>query len=220
MEEAKAAKTKKPAKKRVNVRLFGLAMFLLGAFVVVAIRFATIKNDDVHYHANFALYVSGQQDQFKNFTFYEEVAACTVHDPDDMKSRAHMHGETPGLVHVHAHAVTWGQFFANLGYTLGNKVLVTDAGVYADGTDGNHLTFLLNNQPVQTVEDRVIKSEDVLLIDYGKDDAATQQAHSAAIPRTAHKANTTADPATCSGNEPLTFTNRLKQSLGLHAPRH
>lgn len=211
----KSEKTAKKKPKKLKLPLFGLAMFLLGAFTLVAFRFATLKSDDVHHHANFALYVNGQQDPFKNFTFYEEVAACAMHDPDNVKVRVHMHDQKPGLVHVHAHGVTWGQFFANLGYTLGDKVVATDSGVYADGQNGSKLSLLLNGQPVEAVENRVIKTEDVLLINYGKEDAKTLQTRFDAIPRDAHKANTTADPATCSGNHDSTLTQRLKAAIGL-----
>ncbi len=204
--------TKPIVKKRL---LLGGGMFLLGALVVVGIRFAAIKDDSVHYHANFALYINGQKDEFKSFTFYEEVQACTLNDPDNVKTRAHMHDQNSGLVHVHAHGVTWGQFFDNLGYTLGNKVVATDAGVFTDGQDTNKLSFILNGEPVQTIADRVIKSQDKLLINYGNDDDKTLQNRFNSVPADAAKANTTQDPAACSGSHKLTFTDRLKLSLGL-----
>jgi hypothetical protein len=216
MEVVPGDKVKKKAKKSVNIFLFGLALFVVGACAMVVFRFVMLKSVVVHYHANFALYVNGQKDEFKNFTFYEEVAACTVDDPDDVKRRVHLHSQNPGLVHIHAHGVTWSQFFANLGYTLGNKVLVTDNGLYADGQDGNKLTFILNDQPVDTVENRVITSNDTLLINYGKDDANTLNSRYKAVPNDANTANKTKDPATCSGSQGLTFTNRLKQALGFN----
>ncbi len=220
MDESKAEKHAKRKAKKLHLPLLCLAMFLLGAFLLAALRFATIQSDDVHYHANFALYVNDQRDQFKDFTFYEEVAACSVHDPDDVKTRVHMHNQNPGLVHIHAHGVTWGQFFANLGYTLGDKVVATESGVFTDGQDGNKLSFVLNGQPVQTVEDRVIKSEDKLLINYGKDGDQAIQEHYKNVPNDAHKANSTADPATCSGGSHLTTTDRLKAALGFPSSAH
>ncbi|HSX24196.1 MAG TPA: hypothetical protein VLE74_03795 [Candidatus Saccharimonadales bacterium] len=220
MDRVQSDKPTKKKTKKMSLPLFGLAMFLVGAFVIVAIRFATVKNNVVHYHANFALYINGQRDEFKNFTFYEEESACTQNDPDNVKGRVHMHDQVADLVHIHAHGVTWGQFFANLGYTLGDKVVVTDNGVFADGADGNQLRFMLNGQTVQTAQDRVIKSEDVLLIDYGNDSGATLQTRYNAIPRTAHAANTENDPATCSGSKPPTFTERLKQAVGLSQASH
>lgn len=211
--------TKRPRLKK-PVFVTALVMFLLGAFSVVAIRFATIKDNHVHYHANFALYVNGQKDPFKSFTFYEEVAACSLNDPDDVKTKVHMHGQNGGLVHVHAHGITWGQFFSNLGYTLGDKVLVTDNGVFAEGQEDNHLSFILNGEPVQSVSNRVIKSEDKLLINYGNDDDKALQDRYKTVPTDAAAANTTADPSTCSGSPKLTFKDRLKQALGISTSTH
>ncbi len=217
MDDAK--ETKRSKKNIFNWRSL-FAGVLIALLVVAGFRFITFKRDDVHYHANFVLYINGQKDEFKNFTFYEEVAVCAVHDPDDMKTRVHMHGQNGALVHVHAHAVTWGQFFDNLGYTVGDNVVATDKNVYADGTDGNELTFELNGQKVESIADRVIKSEDVLLINYGKDDDKTLQSRYDAVPRTAHQANTTADPSTCSGSEPITLTTRVKYAIGLPDTEH
>lgn len=198
-----------------NRWFYGLAMVLLGAVIVIAVRFALIKDTSVHYHADFALYVNGQKDEFKNFTFYEEVAACSVHDGDNVKARTHMHDQKAGLVHVHDSGVTWGQFFANLGYTLGNKVIATRSGVFVDGQNSKSISILLNGEVVKTVENQVIKSDDVLLISYGEEDAKTLQDRYAAIPKNASMANKTKDPASCSGTDELTFINRLKQAIGI-----
>jgi hypothetical protein len=79
------------------------------------------------------------------------------------------------------------------------------------------LTFILNGQPVPHIANRIIKSEDVLLINYGKDDNQTLQSRYAAIPKTAHHYNVTKDPAACQGGEELTPLNRLKQAVGFTA---
>ena len=187
--------------------------FLVGVIGLSAVRFFSYKTDQVHYHANFALYINGQQDEFKSFTFYEEVQTCDVHDEDDTHGRAHMHGENNHIVHVHAHAVTWGQFFANLGYSLGDRSFETNKAPYLAGQDGAELTFILNGKKVDSVANKVIQSEDILLINYGKEDQATLQRRFDDIPRDAHQANITADPASCSGSESPTLTTRLKHAL-------
>lgn len=201
----------------VSKPVFGLLMFLLGAFVLFAFRFATYKSPDVHYHANFALYVNGQLDDFKSFAHYEEIATCNVHDEDNVKGRVHMHSQKPGLLHVHAVGVTWGEFFANLGYTLGNKVLVTDAGTYVDGQDGKSLNFMLNDKPVEVIQNQVIKSTDRLLINYGSENAAALATRYATVPSDADTANKTNDPSACSGADESTLMQRLKAAMGLQS---
>src|SRR5581483_8786800 len=185
----------------------GVAVALV---VVFAVRVLTAKSDAVHYHADFGLYVNGVRDEFKGPGYYEEVQACTADHQDDPKSRVHMHNEENSIVHVHDHAVTWGAFFANLGYTLGDKVLVTTNGVFADGADGNKLSFILNGKAVDSVADRVVGNEDVLLIDYGHDDQVTLQKDYEAIPRKAHQENLEKDPASCGGASPhLSIKHKL-----------
>jgi hypothetical protein len=180
----------------------------------VAIRFVNYKSDIVHYHANFALYINGERDPFKGFTFYEEVQSCVGDEANNPKSRVHLHNNEPYVVHVHDKAATWGHLFANLGYSLGNNLVKTDKGVYAENSKDNQLTFLLNGQVVDGVANRLIESEDTLLINFGKADSAVLQKRFDDIPRDAEDYNHKPDPAACSGDRPATFTDRLKQAAG------
>lgn len=213
----KTVATKSSRNVRIPKWAVWLCLILIGALVMVAFRFAMIKDTSVHHHANFGLYVNGQQDQFQGPGYYEEVTACNVHNHEDLASRVHMHGNVNNVVHVHDHGVTWSDFFANIGYTLGDTVLVTEKGTFVDGQDGNKLSFMLNGQPVTHIANTLIKSEDALLINYGKDDARTLQTRYTAIPKDAHRYNITKDPAACQGGEGLTPLNRLKQALGFTA---
>ncbi len=201
--------------KIVTKNLHWLIITVVGVLgLLFTIRVITAKTDAVHYHANFGLYVNGVRDEFNGPGFYEEVQACSTDHQDDPKSRVHMHGEENNIVHVHDHAVTWGAFFANLGYTLGDSVLVTTKDTFVDGADGNKLNFLLNGQLVDTVADRVVGNEDVLLIDYGKADQATLQKDYNSIPHTAHQENQEKDPASCGGaSAHLTLTQKIKHAL-------
>ena len=216
MEDKKSDDVKnKPPKTPASKLVLLITGFVLGVLALGAVRFVNIKDMSVHYHADFALYVNGQKDEFKSFTFYEEVQSCSADDANNVKAKAHMHDQKAGLVHVHAAGVTWGQFFNNLGYNLGDNVIETDDGVFADGQDGNKLTFMLNGQEVDAVANRVIGNTDRLLINYGKENDAALQANHNALPNEADKANSQNDPATCSGSHQLTFTDRLKKAISL-----
>jgi hypothetical protein len=189
-----------------------VAGFLVGTLWVVAVRFITYKSENVHYHANFALYVNGKRDEFKSFTFYEEVAACATDVHDNPKSRVHMHAQNGGLVHVHAHGVTWGHLFANFGYTLGDAVLKTDEGVFAESGE-NKLRFWLNGQETSTIANKLISSEDKLLINFGDESDAVLQQRAQQIPTDAKEYNGKYDPGGCSGGEELTLFERLQKSF-------
>ena len=203
---------------KINKRLaLGvLAGFVLGTLWLVAIRFVTYKNDATHYHANFALYINGQRDEFKNFTFYEEVQSCGSDEKNNPKTRVHMHDNINHVVHVHEPGVTWGHFFANLGYALDNTVIKTDDGVFVDGASGSTLTFMLNGKPVAKIANEVIRSEDVLLINYGKDDSAgALKSRYEAIKKDAADYNKRNDPSSCSGAKELTTAERIKKAIGI-----
>ena len=191
-----------------------LTGIILGAFLVVAVRFATYKPATVHYHANFSLYVNGVRDEFKGPGYYEEVQACTNGESGDPRARVHMHDNVNNVVHVHAAGATWGHFFANLGYTLGDNVLVTSIGTYVNGQSGT-LHFVLNGRVVDTAANRTIADDDAMLISYGSEDNAALQQQYASIPHNANQYDEGHDPATCSGSKPLTFTERLKKAVSV-----
>lgn len=181
--------------------------FVVGVFWLTAVRFVLIKDDSVHYHANFALYINGQRDKFDNFTFYEEVVSCSA-DGSNPKERVHMHDNISDVVHVHEPAATWGHFFANLGYALGNDLVKTDDGVYIENDD-NKLVFWLNGEKVDTVANRVIKSGDALLIDYGDSNDQEIKNRYDQIVKNADEYNKRDDPSSCKGNKKPGFWEKL-----------
>ncbi len=199
--------------KQVILAVFG--GFILGLLILIGLRFTLVKDDAVHHHANFGLYIDGIGDEFSNFTFYEEVQSCSADHVDNPKALAHMHDSNNNLIHVHDKPVTWSQFFANLGYGLTNTAITTDKGAFVNGQDGNKLNFILNGQKVDAVANRPIKSEDVLLISYGKEDQAKLDEQYGSIPHDAGEYNNRQDPATCAGSASLSSKERLKRAIDL-----
>ncbi len=202
---------------KVNKRIAAAVLigFAGGVFWLVALRFITYQPAETHYHANFALYINGRRDEFRNFTFYEEVQSCGTNDAGNPKHRAHMHDQVNHVVHVHEPGVMWGHFFANLGYMLGDTLVKTDGGTYLNEQNGNQLTFVLNGKATNTISNRLIKSQDVLLVSYGQDDAETIQQRYDAIIKDAADYNRRKDPSSCSGPSTLTLPERLKKAIGI-----
>lgn len=199
---------------RRNLILAAVLGFVVGVLWLAAIRFFTITSDSVHYHANFAVYVNGQREEFDNFSFYEEVQACSDDELNNPRSRVHMHDQINHVVHVHDHAATWGHFFANLNFALGQNVLKTADGVYVDGQDGKQLSFILNGQEIQSPANLTIGNEDALLINYGDEDDETLQARYNEITRDAAEYNQRDDPSACKGAQELTVGERLRRAFG------
>jgi hypothetical protein len=190
-----------------------VAGFVLGIFWFAAMRFVLVQKSELHHHANFALYVNGVRDEFGSFTNYEEIQACGGDEVNNPKTRVHMHDRVNHVVHVHDNAATWGAFFANLSYSLGNSVLSTPVAAYVDGQNGNSLQFVLNGVAVDTVANRTITSEDVLLISYGQSDDATLQQQYSTIQKDAAQYNERDDPSACSGGKPFTIGERFKKAF-------
>lgn len=200
---------------KTRLALAVLLGFMLGTLWLIGIRFIMYKSDTVHYHANFALYINGQRDAFKSFTFYEEVQSCGSDEKNNPKNRVHMHDNVNHVAHVHEPGVTWGHFFANLGYTLGDSLIKTDNGAFLDAQNGNELTFILNDKTVNNIANEPIKSEDVLLVNYGKDSAQTLAQRYQNITQDAGAYNKRNDPSSCRGTKELTFSERLIRAIGL-----
>lgn len=206
----------KLTKKRVALIILG---FVLGVASFIVYRMARVQSQSIHYHANFALYIDGQRDDFKSFTFYEEVQACVSDGAQNPKARVHMHNQDPDTLHIHSGGVTWGHFFANIGYGLSNKSVETDAGVFAEQKNNSkQLRFILNGEEVDTAANRLIESEDRLLIDFSDTKDEVLRKRFDEVARDAGEFNGKHDPGGCSGNQKLTLLERFKSSTGLEKP--
>jgi hypothetical protein len=189
-----------------------LASFLLGILTLIALRFTFVEVKPTHYHANFAVFVNGQREEFKSFAYYEEVASCA--GSLSPKTIVHMHDNVNHVAHVHRPEATWGQFFSNLGWTLGDKVLVTANGtVRADGVDGKKLKFIINGRETGVAANQVINSEDVLLVNYGNEDIKTLDASYSGLVKDAGDYNKRNDPSACTGSKKPSLVERLKTAV-------
>lgn len=196
-----------------NQWFIGFGCALIGATTILGIRFVTYTVPAVHYHANFALYINGQQEQFKSSKYYTEVSACAInHSVKQPTERAHMHENVNNVVHVEDNSVTWGQFFTNLGWTLGPTFIATpDGKIYSENAN-KKLNLFLDGQDYTGfggLQNNIIKDKDRLLISFGAESATTLNQQFSAIPSNAQKYDLTKDPASCSGNRVTTLHDRL-----------
>ncbi len=202
---------------RVNRRIVQAIVlsFIAGVLWLAAMRFVTLRNNEVHYHANFALFVNGERHQFDRFTFYEEVQSCGGEEMMNPKTRTHMHENISHVIHVHDAAATWGHFFANLGMTNGDTVFKTDTQTFVED-DKTAIRFILNGEEVDTTANRTIKSADRLLISISTDSVNPDlQSQYGQIQQDAGDYNQKNDPASCTGGKPLTTSERLKKAIGI-----
>ena len=197
----------------VKSRWFIAAVSLfLGAAIVLGIRFITFKVDAIHYHANFAVYVNGQRQEFKGAQYYSEVEMCTLNNTVQPNERAHMHDNINNVVHVEDHAVTWGQFFTNLGWIMGPTFIASPDGTIYSENGNSKLHLTLDGQDYTDLggmQNVVIKDKDKLLVSYGEETESLLKQQYSAIPSTAQKYDETKDPVSCSGNHETSMHDRL-----------
>lgn len=192
--------------------LLVLLVFIFGAVAVIAVRFILVKKQSTHYHANFALYVNGQKEEFSSFVYYEEVSACTDEYANNPKSRVHMHDNVNNLVHVHDQAATWSHFFSNIGMTFADGILYKSGSLFKESEE-IEFTYILNGNEVDSIADKVIGSGDSLLINIGGEDKETLNARYNQITKNANEYNEKPDPSSCSGSNSESFTDRLMRTL-------
>jgi hypothetical protein len=193
-----------------NKWFIAASAFLFGILVILAVRFFTYNPERVHYHANFALYINGQREEFKNPIYYISIAAmCSTDTAETPADRAHMHSGVNDVVHIEDHAVTWGNFFQNIGWIIDPRLIRTPDALYVPD-DLHKITFTLNGQQVDGSMRQVIGDQDKLLVDYGTTSQADIQKEYRTIPSTAKKYDNTPDPKSCSGSKTTTLSDRLK----------
>jgi hypothetical protein len=167
--------------------------------VILGIRFVSYQPPkDVHYHANFAVYVDGKQEQFSNPLLYEEISECSISTEKKPGERAHLHENIKDVVHVEDEAVTWGNFFQNINWNVSTNYLDTSEMLLVN-TDTKKVTYILNGDEVSNIANKVIGDEDRLLVSYGTATKDELNKQFDTVAATAGKYNVSKDPELCSG---------------------
>jgi hypothetical protein len=125
----------------------------------------------VHWHADFALILEGEQysfDQEEFFSTEEELVNANVH----------IHEPRDTVVHVHRSLTTWDEFLRSIGFELTDKTTIAgQAGQPASLTlpngdelreeNGNTFKFMVDGVKVDGVANTEIGDLDRVLISYG-----------------------------------------------------
>jgi len=195
--------------KKVPYKAALMFSFALGIAAFGLYRFVSYSPEHTHYHANYAVVINGQQQAFDNFSYYEELTGCSVSTKQKPSNRAHMHEPENTTVHVHDEAVTWGNFFENIGISTGiNHIAISD-DLYTAADDS--ITYVLNGKTRRSIAKVEISSADRLLVVVGSEtDGEAIDLYETFVPSNAQEFNNSNDPGTCSSNEAHGFTDRLK----------
>ena len=111
-----------------------LIIFLLiaGTFIYKS-YFKGINGGEIHYHAGFVVFESGNKVDFSGQNFMT-VRPCEVEEneptPEEIQNdKGHLHGGVGDVVHVHTSGAKWGDLFKNLGYDFNSATI----SAYIDG---------------------------------------------------------------------------------------
>lgn len=128
-----------------------------------------------HYHADFALFINGEQFNFDQPQFVSN-------DGDLIAADVHIHPKRYSVVHVHYTNSTWARFFDTLGFTLTDPSI---EGITGDTTcltmpsgekhcngAGGSLKFFVNGVQVNGIAGTTINDLDRVLISYGTETPA------------------------------------------------
>lgn len=174
-----------------------------------------LKHIQPHFHANFAMYVNWQKFDFSKPEYMEPVSSCKLWwSGIKQTERVHLHDRNGDTVHIHADWVTWWHFFANNGITFSNNhISLDDWRVYK--TDKyKKVTFVLNWFIVDDPFNKMIESEDKLLINYwDEDEDLIVQNKYPNVKSDAWEFNHKYDPSSCSWNNENKYVFLIKEMV-------
>ncbi len=155
----------------------------------------------VHYHANFAVFIDGKVWDFGRDIYMEETSRCNITTDVKPQDRIHLHENKSDLVHVHMAGATWWDLFANLEWGMGSGYLVDDYGkIYLTGS-GKSIFYFINGESVRNPQNLAVKSTDQLLVyswTGSREDIVKN--YMPRVAKTADEYNHKADPASCGSN--------------------
>lgn len=187
--------------KNLRIQLAIVSGLLFTWLAIGGVRYFYFSGSEVHYHANFAVYINNERLTFENPFFYEEVGtSCVLSDDAKPEERAHLHDNVNSVIHVHDTLVTWQDFFNNIDYSISPLHIQTWDDVFVED-DSQKVTFILNGKAVNDITSLIINSEDTLLINYGTNQEVELIERAGAIENEAAEANTKPDPGACKGKE-------------------
>ena len=206
------------AKRALAVFAIGLVVGIGSLGTVRYLSYQPPEDGTTHYHANFAVFLNGERVDLSGPMYMEDVDRCKL-DPSAAApaDRAHLHQGIHDVVHVHHKGVTWGHFFTNLRWTLGDDFIFTESGQRHTNEGERTLKFVIDGTPHQSVRNRVIRSTERLVISYGPE--SIEEVTQTQLPEVANTAEafnlSHFDPGGCSGSgpPPPTTWERIRQAF-------
>jgi len=176
--------------------------------------YAWIKFAKPHYHSNFKMFINWELVDFTDDKYSEDVWKCKLDGEMSPKDRVHLHENNPDVIHIHHEWVAWGHFFLNNNFIFWEDYLITDSWEIFNEDEENKLIFILNWKIISNPYNRMIKSEDRLLINYWNEteDFLINERFKQVL-NNSGEYNNKYDPWTCSGTNENSILFLIKQLL-------
>ncbi len=173
-----------------------------------------------HYHANFAMYIDGEGVDFSDDKYMEDVAGCSLSGEKMPKDRVHLHENNGDTIHIHSEWAAWGHFFANNNYYFSSERIITDTWEEYSVDQENKIYYVLNGKEINNPYNRLISSEDRLLIAYGDYTQEELTELSDSVSDNAGEYNSKYDPGSCGGTNENGIIVLFRDMLDFHGHQH
>ena len=202
---------KKKCKKYLKYMLLVLSLIIL--FIVWYV-YAWIKFAKPHYHSNFMMFINGERVDFIADKYSEDIWKCKIDWEMSPRDRVHLHENNQDTIHVHHEWVAWGHFFSNNWFSFWENFIINDEWNIFKTNEFDKLTYILNGKVVSNPFNRMIRSEDQLLINYWfETEEFIIKNRFTKVSKNAWEYNHKYDPWTCSWTNENSIIFLIKQLL-------
>ncbi|HLD60506.1 MAG TPA: hypothetical protein VI912_05890 [Candidatus Bilamarchaeaceae archaeon] len=141
--------------------MYKLIILLVLVVLVVVYIYAQKPNDEgFHIHADFKVYLNGEEYNFSQEKYMSESSLT----PSPF---VHLHGINGEVIHVHAEGVTVGDFFDSLKIKFNESCFVLGEGTEYCRNNDKRLEMYINGNLNNQFQNYVIQDLDRILITYG-----------------------------------------------------
>jgi nitrite reductase (NO-forming) len=137
-------------------------------------RSITENPDPNHTHADFAVFVRGEQLDFSDTRFMAGEGNNDHEEYDHTHDTMHLHDKVGYVIHRHKPGQTLGDFLDFIGFTTLSECIETDNGDQFCNRGNEAWRMFVNGEKVTVNTDYVFDDEDQILLTFGVTDADIQ----------------------------------------------
>ena len=152
---------------RITKKLVILGLLLVAAAIIANMFLVQDTQEvgvvgDIHYHADFAMYLNGQR-----YNLSQEKYMST--ENKSLSNFAHLHDMDGKVIHKHASGITLGFFLETLGMKLTDTCLTLDDGTSYCNIGNKVLKLYVNGKVNTDYAEYDLQDEDKILLSYGSE---------------------------------------------------